>query len=77
MIKNLSANAGDVSLIPGLGRFSGEGNANSVQDYCLGDLMNRGTWRAAVQGTEKEWDDLTNKTKNSLYNVDYVKKCTM
>ena len=53
MVKNLSANAGDVSLIPGLGRCSGEGNGNSVQDSCLEDHMNRGIWRAAVHGTER------------------------
>ena len=28
MVKNL-ANAGDVGLIPGLGRYPGEGNGNS------------------------------------------------
>ena len=28
VVKNLSANAGDVGLIPGLGRSRGEGNGN-------------------------------------------------
>ena len=28
VVKNLPANAGDMSFIPGLGRFSGEGNDN-------------------------------------------------
>ena len=28
MVKNLSANAGDTGLIPGSGRYPGEGNGN-------------------------------------------------
>ena len=28
VIKNLPANAGDMSLFPGLGRYPGEGNSN-------------------------------------------------
>ena len=31
MVKNLPANAGDVSLIPGSGRSPGEGNGNPLQ----------------------------------------------
>ena len=30
VVKNLLANAGDVGLIPGLGRFPGEGNGNPL-----------------------------------------------
>ena len=36
MVKNLPANAGDVSLIPGLGRSTGEGNGNPLQYSCWG-----------------------------------------
>ena len=42
MIKNTPANAGDardLDLIPGLGRFPGEGNCNPLQYYCLGNPM--------------------------------------
>ena len=38
MVKNLSASAGDsrdAGSIPGSGRSPGEGNGNSLQDYCL------------------------------------------
>ena len=31
VLKSLSANTGDVASIPGLGRFPGEGNGNSLQ----------------------------------------------
>ena len=37
-------NAGDPGLIPGLGRFPGEGNGNPLQDYCLENSMGRGAW---------------------------------
>ena len=43
-VKNLLANAEDAVSIPGLGRSSGEGNANLVQYSCLGNPMNRGAW---------------------------------
>ena len=40
MVENLPANAGDVGLIPRLGRAPGEGNGNSFH-YCLGNSMDR------------------------------------
>ena len=52
-IKNLLADAGDKSLIPGLGRSPGEGNGNSLQYSCLGNPMNRGAWQTIVHGVEK------------------------
>ena len=42
MVKNLPANAGDVGLIPGLGRFSGEGNGNPLQYSFLDNPMDGG-----------------------------------
>ena len=37
MVKNLPANAGDLGLIPGAGRFPGEENGNPLQYPCLGN----------------------------------------
>ena len=37
-------NAGDVGLIPGLGRFPGEGNGNPLQYSFLENPIDRGTW---------------------------------
>ena len=37
-------NAGDLGLIPGLGRSTGEGNGNPLQDYCLENPIDRGAW---------------------------------
>ena len=39
VVKNLSANAGDMDLIPGLGRSPGEGNGNQLQYSCLENPM--------------------------------------
>ena len=48
MVKNLPANAGDVGLIPGSGRYSGEGNGKPLQYSYLGNAMDRGAWQATV-----------------------------
>ena len=48
-------NAGDLGLIPGLGRFSGEGNGNPFQYSCLENPMDRGAWKAAVHGVAEGW----------------------
>ena len=56
MVKNLSANAGDVGSIPGSGRSSGEGNGNPFQYSSLGNAMDRRTWQATVHGVAKELD---------------------
>ena len=55
MVKNLHANTGDVSSIPGSGRFSGEGNGSPLQYSCLENRTDRGAWRATVHGVAKNW----------------------
>ena len=49
-LKNLSANAGDLGSIPGLGRSPGVGNGNPFQYSCLGHPMERGAWQATGWG---------------------------
>ena len=41
MVKNSSANAGDMGLIPGSGRYPQEGNGNPLQDSCLENPTDR------------------------------------
>ena len=56
MVKNLPANAGDardISLIPGLGRSPGVGNGQLLQNPCLENSIDRGTWWATVHGTKE------------------------
>ena len=48
VVKNLPANAGDVSLIPGSGRYPGGGIGNPLQFSCLENLTDRGAWWAVV-----------------------------
>ena len=59
--KEFAWNAGDLGLIPGLGRSPGEGNGNPLQYSCLENPMGRGAWRAAVQGVTKVRHDLVTK----------------
>ena len=47
LVKNLSGNAGDPSLIPGSGRSPGEGNSYPLQS-CLENSMDRGDCQATV-----------------------------
>ena len=61
MVKNLPANAGDPSSIPGSGRSPGEGNGNPLQCSCLGNLMDRGAWQAASMGCKRARHDLATK----------------
>ena len=42
--------AGDLGLIPGLGRFPGEGNGYPLQYSCLENSVDRGAWWATVHG---------------------------
>ena len=44
MVKNPPADAGDVGSVPGLGRFPGGGNGNSLQYSCLEHPLDRGDW---------------------------------
>ena len=54
VVKNLPANAGDVGLIPRLGKSSGEGNGYPLQYSSLGNPMDRRTWWAAVHRVEHD-----------------------
>ena len=51
VVKNLSADAGDVGSFPGLGRSPGGGNDTPLQYSCLENSMGRG----ALQATYSSW----------------------
>ena len=63
MVKNLTVCAGDLSLISGLGRSPGERIEKLLQYSCLGNLMDRGAWQAAVHDVTKVGGDLATKTQ--------------
>ena len=47
-------NVRDLGLIPGLGRFSGEGNGNPLQYSCLENPMDGGAWcRLLSMGSQR------------------------
>ena len=56
VIKNLPTKAEDMGSTLGLGRYTREGNGNSLQYSCLGNPMDRGIWQATVHGVAKESD---------------------
>ena len=51
--KESACNAGDPSLIPGLGRPPGEWNGYPLQYSRLENSLDRGDWGATVHGSTK------------------------
>ena len=47
--------AGDLNLIPGLGRSPGEGNGYPLQYSHLENSRDRAAWQATVHGVTKNW----------------------
>ena len=60
MVKDLLANAGDLGSIPGLGRSTGGGHGNPLQNSCLESPMDRGAWQSRVHGMSES--DMTEVT---------------
>ena len=61
VVKKPPGNAGDIrdtGSIPALGRSPGEGHGNSFQYSCLENPMDRGAWRATVDGVAKSQTQL-------------------
>ena len=50
-----ACNAGDLDLIPRLGRSSEEGNDNALLYSGLENFLDRGVWQATVHGVAKSW----------------------
>ena len=74
--KESACNAGDPGSIPGLGRSAREGNGHPLQYSCLENLMDRGTWRAAVHAIPEldmtEWLTLSLCTTTCIPILRYV-----
>ena len=63
VVKNLPASTGDtgdVGLVPGLGRYLGEGNGSPFQYSCLVNPMDRGAWWATICVVAESWTRLSN-----------------
>ena len=57
-----TCNAGDLGLIPGLGRSPGEGNGNLLQYSCLDKSMDIRAWQTILHGVAKSWTGLSTQT---------------
>ena len=58
--KESACSAGDLGLIPGSGRSSGERNGYPLQYSCLENSKDRRAWRATVHGVTKNRTRLSN-----------------
>ena len=70
--KESACNAGDLGLIPGLGRSPGEGNGNPLQYSCLENPMDWGDWQ--VHGVARVGHDLATKPPppKRIYETTYM-----
>ena len=66
VVKNTPSNAEDVGLVPGSGRYPGEGNGKPFQYVCLEGPGDRGAWWAAVHGVAKG-SDMTKQQHTSFF----------
>ena len=65
-----ACNAGDLGLIPGLGRSDGEGNGNPFQYSFLENPMDRGAWWATQSlGSQRVRHDLVTKTTTTYMRI--------
>ena len=53
--KESTCNAGDLGLIPGLGRSHAGGLGNPLQYSCLENPMGIGAWQVAFYQVAKSW----------------------
>ena len=76
-VKASACNAGDVGLIPGLGRSPGEGNGNPFQYSCW--EMDRGAWWAIIHRVGKsqtwlKWMSIASLERKAMTNLDSILK---
>ena len=72
-VKASACNVGDLGLIPGSGRFPGEGNGNPLQYSYLENPMDGGAWWATVHRVAKSWTRLSDFISlHQLDKSDYV-----
>ena len=66
-------NAGDLGLIPRMGRSPGEGNGNPLQYSCLENPKDRGAWQATVLGVAESDFHFTSLTQAPPARLDTFK----
>ena len=63
--KESVCNAGDPSLIPGSGRFPGEGNGYPLQCSCLENSMDKGARWVAGMGSKRKREEIRKRKERS------------
>ena len=69
--KESAHNVGDLGSIPGLGRSPGEGNGYLLQNSCLENSTDWGTWQATVHGVTKGQTQLNDF---HFQEIDYLRR---
>ena len=64
--KNSACKMGDLCLIPGSGKSSGERNVYPLQCSCLENSVDKRAWRATVHGVAKSQTQLSDNTFSSV-----------
>ena len=62
-----TCNAGDLGLIPALGRSPGGGNGNPLQYSCLENPMDGGAWWTTVHGSQRVRHDWATSLKEARW----------
>ena len=75
--KETACNVGDPGLVPGLGRYHGEGNGTPLQNSCLDNPMDGGTCQPTVHGVAKSWTQLSNFTSLTLWSISSSVSCSV
>ena len=70
--KESACNAGDLGLIPGLGRSPGEGSGNTLQYSCLENSMDRPWGRKELDMTEQLPPSLTHMLMNQIASIHWI-----
>ena len=64
--KESACNAGDLGLIPGLGKDPGRGHGNPLQYSCLENPHGKGAWWAKFMGSQRVGHDRVTKHAQPL-----------
>ena len=72
--KEFACNTGGLGSMSRSGRSPGEGNGKPLQYSCLENSMDRGAWRATVQGVTKSWTQLSDQAHQGLVSASYLEK---
>ena len=74
MVKKSACSVGDPGSIPGLVKSHGEGYGNRLQDYCLGNTVDRGAWWGYSPWGHRVRHSVVNKPQTVSLRVRHLQK---